>query len=276
MRSCNDIDYIEDTLKMVFSQTIKDFELINLDNSSTDGTLEIIKKYNKNGKIIKIPKGKYIPGIVLNKGVSLAKGNIVVFLNSDCIPANKYWLEKLIKKLKKNVAAVYGRQAPRKDANPLVRLDYKRAYPKTNKKINMKDFMFSFASVAFYKKIWKRYKFYDYKLGYSEDMEWGSRLIKEGHKIKYVNNSVVYHSHNLPLKKLFYKSYWEYVPMPKILNKKLNFFIFLKRFISAMLRDFFYCFKNNKIFYIFYSPVFRGTIFFSSYLGWRKGLKEFN
>jgi rhamnosyltransferase len=276
MRSCNDIEYIEDTLKMVFSQTIKDFELINLDNSSTDGTLEIIKKYNKKGKIISIPKGKYVPGKALNKGVSAAKGEIIVFLNSDAAPVDEYWLENLINGLGKEIVAVYGRQAPRKDAHPLVCLDYERAYPKSKNKIFMRNLMFSFASAAFYKKIWNKFKFYDFKVGYSEDLEWCSRLIKNNYSIKYIPDSVVFHSHNLALKKLFYKSYWEHFSASIIYSKKLNILIFFKRYVASIMRDFIYCLKQGKLFSFLNSPFYRSTIFLSSYLGWKNGLKEFN
>ncbi len=48
MRSRNDIRYIEQTLEMIFKQKYDDFELINVDSGSSDGTFDVIRKYNHN------------------------------------------------------------------------------------------------------------------------------------------------------------------------------------------------------------------------------------
>lgn len=84
MRSNNDDWIIGETLSVLFSQTIRDFEFINIDNASEDRTLEIVRKYP--GKQCAVGVGKYVPGKVLNDMVALAKGEIIVFLNSNATP----------------------------------------------------------------------------------------------------------------------------------------------------------------------------------------------
>jgi len=258
----------------VFNQTISNFEFISLDNSSTDGTLEIVKKYNKDGKIFNIPKGEYVPGKVLNLGVSEAKGDTIVFLNSDAIPADRYWLEELIKPLDdEKVGAVYGRQIARDDAYFLVEQDYLRTYP-PKKESYMSDLMFSFATASFKKSVWEKHKFYDYKIGYAEDMEWCSRVLKDNVEMRYTPSAKVIHSHNLSLKKLYFKTYWEFVPASIIYPQKINFFVLFKRFLVALIRDFISSIKSFKLLSIFYALPFRTTIFLASYNGFRRGLRE--
>lgn len=75
---------IKKTLRSVNSQTYKDIEHIIIDAKSTDKTLEIVKKYGK--KITQLISEKD-SGIydALNKGIRLAKGEIIAFLHSDDI-----------------------------------------------------------------------------------------------------------------------------------------------------------------------------------------------
>lgn len=76
---------IERTIKSVLNQTFDNYEYIVIDGGSSDGTLDIIKKYETlfNGRM----KWKSEPdkGIydAMNKGISLASGDIIGIVNSD-------------------------------------------------------------------------------------------------------------------------------------------------------------------------------------------------
>ena len=80
--SLNSADFIEDAIESVLAQDYKNVEYIIIDGASTDGTLDIIEKYkNKIAKIVSEPdKGIYD---AMNKGIKIARGDIVGFLNSD-------------------------------------------------------------------------------------------------------------------------------------------------------------------------------------------------
>lgn len=80
----NNASGLEKTINSVICQTYSDFEFLIIDGGSTDGSFEIIKKYNK---YLSYWCSESDDGIynAMNKGVSFAKGDYVIFLNSgDC------------------------------------------------------------------------------------------------------------------------------------------------------------------------------------------------
>lgn len=76
----NESQRIEKTLNSIFSQTFNDYEVIVIDGLSTDGTVEIIKKYTDkiNKFISENDKGIYN---AMNKGIGYATGQYCLFLN---------------------------------------------------------------------------------------------------------------------------------------------------------------------------------------------------
>lgn len=77
----NDAQNIEKTINSVLSQTYKKIEYIIIDGASKDGTPEIIEKYkDKISQFVSEPdKGLYD---AMNKGLKIATGDYVCFLNS--------------------------------------------------------------------------------------------------------------------------------------------------------------------------------------------------
>ena len=74
--------YLEETILSVINQTYDNVEYIIIDGGSTDGTIDIIKKYNDNIDYWVSEKDRNMyDGI--NKGLKIASGDIVASLNSD-------------------------------------------------------------------------------------------------------------------------------------------------------------------------------------------------
>ena len=95
--SFNQGQYIEETILSVLGQGYPNLEYIIIDGGSTDNSVEIIKKYEKNLKywISEQDKGQ---SNAINKGFSLASGEILGWLNSDdmYLPGVLYYLSKII------------------------------------------------------------------------------------------------------------------------------------------------------------------------------------
>ncbi|MCC6544913.1 MAG: glycosyltransferase [Nitrospirae bacterium] len=73
--------YIVETLESVFAQTFTDFEVIVIDDGSTDHTADILKPYL--GRIIYMQKENGGPGSARNVGLKVVKGEYIAFLDSD-------------------------------------------------------------------------------------------------------------------------------------------------------------------------------------------------
>ncbi|TCD11521.1 glycosyltransferase [Pedobacter frigidisoli] len=77
----NNVRDIERTINSIINQTFTSIEYIVIDGKSTDGTFEVIEKYKESiSKIVSEPdKGIYD---AMNKGLALATGDYVLFMNS--------------------------------------------------------------------------------------------------------------------------------------------------------------------------------------------------
>jgi teichuronic acid biosynthesis glycosyltransferase TuaG len=77
--------YIEQTIKSVQNQTLPDWEMIIIDDNSTDNTLQIIKEKASADARIKylINDTNLGPAKTRNKGIELARGRYLAFLDGD-------------------------------------------------------------------------------------------------------------------------------------------------------------------------------------------------
>ena len=76
--------YLRQNLDSILNQTLKDIELICVDDGSTDSTLKILKEYQeKDSRIIIIQQKNQKAGIARNNGLKVAKGKYIIFLDAD-------------------------------------------------------------------------------------------------------------------------------------------------------------------------------------------------
>ena len=77
-------DYITQAIETVLSQTLSDFELICVDDGSTDKSVEIIKSFADADKRVKLVEMSHIGvSTARNKGLLKSQGEYVIFLDAD-------------------------------------------------------------------------------------------------------------------------------------------------------------------------------------------------
>jgi len=252
----------KNVLTNVFKQDYEEYEVIVIDSSSENNTVNIAKQFPV--KIIVIDPKDFGHGKTRNFGAKIAKGNFLVFLTQDAVPRNNSWLTGLIKDLNdKKIAGVYGKQIARDNAVPMEKFFYFKMYH--DKKIvwnknNIKcdEIIFSNANSAVRKKFLLENPFPE-KILMSEDMEWALTMIDKGFNILYQPLAIVNHSHDTSTINLF-KRYFDFgVSHSEIGNVKSKskfagkgFFIFMdtlkylivKGQITWIPKAFLYCFAK--------------------------------
>jgi len=189
-------------LKSVLNQTYKDYEIIVVDNNSTDNTKQVIKEFQKKNKKIKyLFETKKGIGAARNTGEKNAKGKIILMTDSDCI-VPKNWIKEMIKPMiEENYDAVQGF-----DENAAKDFWNKHYQLESNKKlenrknqiigyIDTKNFAIKTASL-------KKIGFTSRKEAHGNDTALSIKIVKNNFKIKFVEDVKVKHFHPDSLSKV--------------------------------------------------------------------------
>lgn len=100
----NEEKYIEVSLESFVNQNIKDFELILIDNNSTDNTVKIAERFKNVLNLKIINEKKQGRGAARARGFNEAKGDIILSADADTI-VYPDWIETLTGELKGDVVA---------------------------------------------------------------------------------------------------------------------------------------------------------------------------
>ena len=139
----NSEKFIEECLKSILAQTFKDFEIICVNDGSTDNTLNILKIFERKDKRINIiNQNNTGAGIARNVGMKKSKGEYLIFLDSDDV-CEKTMLENLYNKIKeKNVEVVICNSITFKTQNKRKKFSRRKNYL-IKKRIKNKNLPFS-------------------------------------------------------------------------------------------------------------------------------------
>ena len=101
--------YLEECLKSVINQSLKNIEIICINDGSTDNSKNIIEKFRKFDKrIISLKQKNKGSGISRNRGINISKGKYISFLDSDDMYYDDFSLEYLYNSAKMNKAIICG------------------------------------------------------------------------------------------------------------------------------------------------------------------------
>lgn len=192
IRAKNEERWVSPCLKAIFEQSFKDFEVILVDNCSTDNT--VVKARQFDVKVLTIKE--YLPGKALNMGIKASRGEFVASLSAHCIPKGPDWLRNLLRNFDDpHVAGVYGRQEPMNRTSDLDKRDLLIVFG-LDKKIQTKDSFFHNANSMIRRSVWETLLF-DETVTNIEDRLWGKQVIEEKYKLVYEPEASVYHYHGI-------------------------------------------------------------------------------
>ena len=156
IRTKNEERWLSSCLGAVFSQSYKAFEVILVDNESTDKTVEKARQYPIK-KIVTI--SNYLPGKALNLGIEESKGKYIVCLSAHCIPTGNAWLGSLVNALEEDetYAGVYGRQEPMSFSASTDKRDLLLVFG-LDRIIRTRDSFFHNANSILRKKLWEEFQ----------------------------------------------------------------------------------------------------------------------
>ncbi len=204
IRTKNEERYLGQVLAMLNRQTLQDFEIIIVDDSSTDGTRAIASKYGC--KIINLPDGEFTYPYAANIGASNSSGQYLVFLSGHSIPINKHWLAKGLANFQdEKVAGVFVEPLPLPEGTWAEKL-----FSIPNKIFKSKRVIFEvenkphggilgFTNAIIRRDLWEQYPLNEDFAGGGEDVDWARHWLDKGYRIVREPGFVVYHSHNLGL-----------------------------------------------------------------------------
>ena len=274
VRSRNDMPLLAETLAALDRQTVE-HKLIVFDNASADGSAD---EARRGADLVRhVPEGAYVPGRVLNHAMRETDGEIVAFLNADATPADERWLESLLAAFDgERVAAVFGRQVPRPDCNPLAARDTEATFGDGSRQGRWVH-CFSMASSAIRRSAWERRPF-DESLHYSEDIDWTWRARQAGAEVRYVPDSVAVHSHNYTLRQLYHRQYGEGEAEARILDWPERRRGLLRYAVlpwgRQTLSDWRYFLARGRFGWALAAPAFRLAQFLGHLAGFRAGWRE--
>lgn len=193
VRTKNEERWITSCLTAVFKQDNKDFEVIIVDNESTDKTIEKASQFDIT-KVVTCTD--YRPGLALNMGIREAKGEYIVCLSGHCIPVNERWLTNLLRNFDDTeLAAVYGRQEPLAFTQDADKRDLSIIFG-LDRRVQRKDSFFHNANSMIRKALWEEVPF-DETATNIEDRIWAEKMLQRGYRIAYEPEASVYHYHGI-------------------------------------------------------------------------------
>ncbi len=200
---------IEEFLDSLTRQTCDDFDIVIVDDGSSDNLKEIINKYQEKLKIDYYFQQNKGPGEARNLGMSKAKGDWFVFIDSDCTMPPEY-IANIQKNLTEGDCDAFGGPDT-----------YREDFPDFLKAVNysMTSFLGTGGTRGSKGKKIGRYYPRSFNMGirrkvyqtidgmnrmrHGQDMDFSNRVYKAGFSVRYFDNVYVYHKRRTDLRKFF-------------------------------------------------------------------------
>jgi len=196
-------NHLPKLLDGITNQSIKNYELIIIDSSSKDETVNIAKQHTNN--ITVIPQREFDHGGTRNRALEGVETDIVIYITQDVILEDEHAIEKLISIFEnKEVAVAYGRQLPHDNATYFAKQLRENNYPtesdmvsiEDKDKLGFKTFFCSNSFAAYRVSVLREVGGFKSHLLFGEDAYATAKILLKGYKKAYIADAKVKHSHN--------------------------------------------------------------------------------
>ncbi|EKD86485.1 MAG: hypothetical protein ACD_37C00275G0014 [uncultured bacterium] len=181
---------LEKLFAILKNQTNQDFEIIVVNNNSTDGSEKVVLDFFPKDRVCVVDIKDFSYPRACNLGAEKAKGKYLVYLSAHSFPISNTWLADGLSNFEnEKVAGVFAFPIPGKDSTLAEKIS---GIPN---KIKRGGYLGNTNSII-RKDLWEKHKFDEGLIG-SEDYEWSLYWEKKGFSVINEPKFQVYHSHHL-------------------------------------------------------------------------------
>ncbi|MBR3250139.1 MAG: glycosyltransferase family 2 protein, partial [Erysipelotrichaceae bacterium] len=238
----NSEKYIRKCLNSLINQSFHNYEIICVNDGSTDNSIKILKEYKESNKSITLINQQHSnAGVARNAGLRVAKGEYVAFLDADDYFLNNAF-DAIFEKIKKNKEVeliVFGalsyNEANKRTKQIKESISIKNC-PQENpfSPIDMSDYLFNSFRFWAWNKLYKRNMLEKYNIRFqnverSNDVTFVAASLLHAQKIMIINDYYVVHreghctnmqANNVDKPLEFWKAYKEVVKQAKKIEKE--------------------------------------------------------
>ena len=207
----NRIDEVSDLLESLAHQSCKDFEIILVEDGSTETCKHIADKYTHLLDIQYYHKSNEGRSIARNYGIERAQGEYFIFFDSDCVIPEDYF-QALKKQLNDCYTDCFGGPDAAHDSFTDVQkaINYSMTSFLTTGgirggKVQMEKFVPRSFNMGYSRKVWETVG--GFREMFSEDIDMSTRIRNAGFSIQLIRSAYVYHKRRTSIPKFWRQTY---------------------------------------------------------------------
>ncbi len=211
----NGADTIETCLTGLLQQVMAPFEVIVVDNGSSDGTPEKVRRFTEAHpelRLVLALEQRPGPSAARNRAVRICRGEVIAFTDADCVP-DAEWILDLSKAFREEeVGVVAGTIRGYRPANLIqefLSLYTLRGFSRSRifHRFTLTEGGFPTANLAVRREVFDAVGGFDEEMRFGEDHDFCARVMEAGYPIRYIEGGVVRHIHRGSLSSLVRQSY---------------------------------------------------------------------
>ena len=200
----NGAEQLRELLASLKTQSLQPDQVLVIDSSSSDSTTSVAREYG--AELLEIEEREFDHGGTRSFGAQTARGDILIFLTQDALPADQNLLKNLVAPLRESsdICLSYARQLPSFNATDIAAHLRFFNYPEQPEirafddraRLGLQCVFTSNSCSAYRKSSLKEIGYFETGLIFGEDSCAAGRLLENGLRIAYAADAKVYHSHD--------------------------------------------------------------------------------